>query len=211
MKYVPIHRHEASDYRKFIYPFEEFPPIVSHVHPRFVICDAADKLRGFADVLAFGRGRLGVLPTMLHKVGQIYKAWRTAIPEPEFYEERVELGDQSERTNQSREVKAGVSYTKFFITTIPPTPPPSRSRDQPSRSVGKIPQDTPGKRVLDDGSIPVEAKLRVDKVAPKRCVLENTDESNPLDYAHILPTRRSIDGIVSLPSFYFELLMTSFS
>lgn len=197
MKYVPIHRrHEASGYRKFIYPFEEFPPIVSHVHPRFVICDAADKLRDFADILAFGKGESGALPKLLAKVANIYKAWRTAKPGPEFYEERVEPEAQSERVTRGREAKAGVSYAKFFVPT---TPPPSRSRDQPSRSVGKIPKDTPGKRVLDDSSIPIEAKVRVDKVAPKRCVLENTDESNPLDYAHLLP-RSSIDGIVSLPS-----------
>ena len=49
------------------------------------------------------------------------------------------------------------------------------------------------------------AKRRVDKVAlSKRCLLENTDESNHLEYAHCL-RRSTDDDIVS--SFLFLVLI----
>ena len=53
MRLVPIHRQNSSptdedlpplDFTLYTYPYHDFPTIVSHVHPRFAICNAGAKL-----------------------------------------------------------------------------------------------------------------------------------------------------------------------
>ena len=53
MRLVPIHRQNSLptdedspplDFTLYTHPYHDFPTIVSHVHPRFVICNAGAKL-----------------------------------------------------------------------------------------------------------------------------------------------------------------------
>ena len=53
-------------------------------------------------------------------------------------------------------------------------------------------ETTPSQRVMEGTSMSEAAKKRVDKVTVKRCLIENTPESNHLDYSHCL--RRSTRG-----------------
>ena len=55
---------------------------------------------------------------------------------------------------------------------------------------------TPSQRIIEGTSMSDAAKRRVDNatknITDKRCLLENTDESNHVEYAHCLP--RSTNG-----------------
>ena len=55
MRLVPIHRQNSPptnedepplDFTFYPYPYHDFPVIISHVHPRFVICNTGAKLIG---------------------------------------------------------------------------------------------------------------------------------------------------------------------
>ena len=59
-------------------------------------------------------------------------------------------------------------------------------------------ETTPSQRVIGGTSMSEAAKKRVDKVTKKRCLIENTAESNHLDYAHCLP--RSTKGTLASSS-----------
>ena len=60
---------------------------------------------------------------------------------------------------------------------------------------------TPSQEVVENSMSPA-AKRRVDhatsKLTGKRCLIENTDESNAVEYAHCLP-RSTKNKLVSLP------------
>ncbi|KIJ97491.1 hypothetical protein K443DRAFT_681518 [Laccaria amethystina LaAM-08-1] len=63
MRQVAIHRRvEGVDintpgaFKTFIYPFDTFPVIVSHVHPCFVICNSGQKLKDYDKIVAFRKG-----------------------------------------------------------------------------------------------------------------------------------------------------------
>ena len=56
------------------FPFHQFPEIRSHVHPRFVICNAGAKLAEGFRIYDFSEGR-AYLVEDLNKVSEIYKAW----------------------------------------------------------------------------------------------------------------------------------------
>jgi len=66
-------------------------------------------------------------------------------------------------------------------------------------------ETTPSQRIIDGKNMSEAAKKRVDKASRNRCLVENTAESNHVDYAHCL--RRSTKG--RLVSFFLFHSMTS--
>ena len=64
-------------------------------------------------------------------------------------------------------------------------------------------ETTPSQRVIEKNTMSAAAKRRVDRatenLSGKRCLIENTDESNAVEYAHCLP-RSTKHPLVSLPS-----------
>jgi len=69
-----------------------------------------------------------------------------------------------------------------------------------SEPVHSIADGIPGDRARDSDL--EKAKTRVDNVAAKRCLIENTDETNALDYVHLLAWESS-DKIVSLDQLFW--------
>ena len=59
------------------HPYHDFPTIVSHVHPRFVICNSGSKLE--ADVFKW-QMQYKAHQDDLAKVQAIWNSWRMAIP-----------------------------------------------------------------------------------------------------------------------------------
>lgn len=89
---VPIHRQKfpppqqplrpsACDFTYYPHPYHDFPTIVSHVHPRFVICNSGSKLE--ADVFKW-QMQYEVHKDDLAKVQAIWNLWRMAIPKGPF-------------------------------------------------------------------------------------------------------------------------------
>lgn len=64
----------ASDFTVHMFPFDTLPPLVTHLHPRFVICNTAQKMRSVP------------LSAILHsspillKIVSIFEAWTRPIP-----------------------------------------------------------------------------------------------------------------------------------
>ena len=198
---VPIHRRDEmlqispNAFQKFVYPFEGFPTIVSHVHPRFVICNAALKFGDAKALYAFARRKEGELFNALVKVTHIYEGWSNVHLPNDFCQERNV--NVQPRIKLDRKGKGDVSYAEPADPFPPPPPPTTIATTSASRSVRShtIADGTPGDRARDSDL--EKAKSRVDKIAPKRCLIENTDVSNALDYAHLLD-RGSSDKTVSL-------------
>ena len=73
--------------------------------------------------------------------------------------------------------------------------------ESPAPSNAETSRTTPSQRVIDN-SMSVAAKRRVDhateNLTGKRCLIEGTDESNAVEYAHCLP-RATKPPRVSLP------------
>lgn len=81
MRQVAIHRqledvdnNTPGSFKTFIYPFDTFPVIVSHVHPCFVICDSGQKLQDYENIVAFQKGDTELGET-LGKVAELYYHW----------------------------------------------------------------------------------------------------------------------------------------
>ena len=204
---VPIHRRDETlqispnAFQKFVYPFEGFPTIVSHVHPRFVICNAALKFGDLKALYAFARGREGELYDALLKVTHIYERWSKAPFPNDFCQER-NVPKVQPRIKLDRKGKGDVSYAEPpDVVGFPPPPATTIAATSSCRSVRaySIADGTPGDRARDSDL--EKAKSRVDKIAAKRCLIENTDETNALDYAHVLP-RGSSDQTVSLDQLF---------
>ena len=201
MRNVPIHRRDetlqisSSAFNKFVYPFEGFPTIVSHVHPRFVICNAALKIGDLDALDAFARGEEGELYNALLQVAHIYEGWSNVHLPNDFCQER-NVAKVQPRIKIDRKGKGDVSYAEP-ADAFPPPPPTTITATSASRSVRaySIADGTPGDRARDSDL--EKAKSRVDNIAAKRCLIENTDETNALDYAHLLD-RGSSDQTVSL-------------
>jgi len=95
MRSVPIHRLVSHSnlgappptdaYVYFAHPYSMLDPFISHVHPRFIICDAGRKLKEGGASLAFAFSRLH--PThvrVLEMVVDIWTAWTTVADNPDF-------------------------------------------------------------------------------------------------------------------------------
>jgi hypothetical protein len=195
MKQVPIHRWDGNlpvsprSFKKFIYPFEDFPLIVSHVHPRFVIYDAARKLV-FPKVSEFAQESSGNLRQTLIMLREIYDAWLDAKIHPSFFQVKVASQAQSANVRPDREVDYNES------SPSPPSSVSRRRRPRPTSQSG--PQETPDNRATAS-YMPEEAKRRVDRFVPKRCLIERTNEANALEYVHVL-ARATQPATVSLAS-----------
>lgn len=81
MKQVAIHRRNEAvginspgTFKTFVYPYKDFPVIVSHVHPRFVICNSGQKLGDLEKFDAFQKGDKE-LDDRLVKVSLLYYHW----------------------------------------------------------------------------------------------------------------------------------------
>ena len=203
MENVPIHRRDETlpispnAFEKFVYPFEGFPTIVSHVHPRFVICNAALKFGDIETLYAFARAKKGKLHDALLQVTHIYEEWSKALLPNDFCQER-NVPKVQPRVKIDRKGKGNVSYAEHpDVDGIPPPPATTIATTSACRSVRaySIGDETPGDRARDSDL--EKAKARVDSIAAKRCLIENTDETNALDYAHLL-NRGSSDKTVRL-------------
>ena len=201
MRNVPIHRRDETlqispnAFQKFVYPFEGFPTIVSHVHPRFVICNAALKFGDAKALEAFARGEEGELYNALLQVTHIYERWSQVALPNDFCQER-NVPRVQPRIKLDRKGKGDVSYAEP-ADAFPPPPATTIATTSAFRSVRaySVADGTPGDRAR--AADLEKAKSRVDNIAPKRCLIENTDETNALDYAHLLD-RGSSDKTVSL-------------
>lgn len=115
MKAVPIHRQIESSHRPIIpkaihfshhsYPFHTFPKIISHVHPRYVIFNAGEKIAS---------GRTYDLPKYkkkLNAVKAIYEAWTQPAPLPGLWEisDDDEEGED-EPKNEEEDKESHASY-----------------------------------------------------------------------------------------------------
>ncbi|EDQ98213.1 uncharacterized protein LACBIDRAFT_336173 [Laccaria bicolor S238N-H82] len=197
MRFVPIHRRDETlplspnAFEKFVYPFEGFPTIVSHVHPRFVICNAALKCESRETLYAFAKGKEGELFNALARIARIYVGWSRVDLPNDFRKER-KVPKVKPREKIDRQVKRDVP------TNVPNAEhsddegvPPTIAATSAHRSVRahSLANETPADRAGDFDL--KKAKARVDTVAIKRCLIENTDESNALEYAHVLGRRSS--------------------
>jgi len=112
MKSVPIHRRDEtlpispSAFKKFVYPFEEFPTIVSHVHPRFVICNAGLKFGNVNVLYAFAGAKKGELHDALLKVIHIYEEW-SRVPLPNDFCRKKKVPKVRSRVKKV----SGISHT----------------------------------------------------------------------------------------------------
>jgi len=200
---VPIHRRDdalpisPNAFEKFVYPFEGLPTIVSHVHPRFVICNAALKFGNIKTLYAFAGRKEGKLHDALLKVTRIYEGW-SKVPLPNDFCRERNVPKVQPRVKLDREGKGNASYAEPpDVDGSPPPPAPTITATSSFRSVPahSIADGTPGDRARDSDF--EKAKARVDNLAAKRCLIENTDEANALEYAHLL-RRASSDKTVSL-------------
>jgi len=209
---VPIHRRDEtlpispSAFEKFVYPFEGFPTIVSHVHPRFVICNAALKFGDTEALYAFAGAEHGELYDALLKVTHIYEGW-SKVPLPNNFCQERNVPKVQPRVKHDRKGKGDVLYAEPpDVDGFPPPPATATSsfRSVPTHSIA---DGTPGDRARDSDL--EKAKARVDNLAAKRCLIENTDKTNVLDYAHLL-RRASPNKTVSLNQLFLPS-MTPFS
>ena len=222
MKQVAIHRRlEGVDintpdaFKTFTYPFDTFPAIVSHVHPCFVICNSGQKLKDYDKVAAFEK-RDTDLDARLAKVSELYYHWTQAH---ESYAESTQSSNPS-RFQPGREARSVFSYfespERHVERSAPPVSNPlnpvNPSASAPSVSIPLIPvnahnpvtpprstksqvYDTPEER--DYFKTPEKAKQKVVAAAGGAfCLIENVDNANALEFAHLL-ARSASDTLVS--------------
>ena len=221
MKQVAIHRRlEGVDintpgaFKTFIYPFDTFPVIVSHVHPCFVICNIGQKLKDYDKLVAFRKGDKD-LGARLGKVSELYHHWTQAhgsyaesaqTPNPsrsqpgrearsvfsyfESPEQHVERPPPP-ISNPLIPVNPSVSSSSVFIPRIPINP---HNPVTPPRSTKSQAYDTPEER--DYLKTPEKAKEKVVAAGGAFCLIENVNNANALEFAHLL-ARSANDTLVS--------------
>jgi hypothetical protein len=221
MRQVAIHRRvEGVDidtpgaFKPFIYPFDTFPVIVSHVHPCFVICNSGQKLKDYDKIVAFRKGD-AALGARLGKVAELYHHWTQAHGS---YAESTQTSGSS-RIQPGREARSVFSYFESPEHVERPPPPvsnplipvnPSVSASSvsiplipvnphnpvtPPRSTNSQVYDTPEER--DYLKTPEKAKAKVVAAAGGAfCLIENINHANALEFAHLL-ARSASDTLVS--------------
>lgn len=84
MRLVPIHRQNSIptdedappiDFTLHTYPYHSFPTIISHAHPRFIICNAGAKLAGNLDVWS----KQGVKLEDMIMINDIWNSWSKVV------------------------------------------------------------------------------------------------------------------------------------
>lgn len=201
MKQVAIHRRtegieisSPSAFKTFVYPYEDFPTIVSHVHPRFIIFNSGQKLDKLLKIKAFLKGNADV-DKRLKDVAKIYHNWIKPDGTPV----------KSKSTFAPRRVQPDRGKTLINSYAEPPEPPAllirvPRNVCTPPRSVtsetaGEVTHDTPEKR--EQRQTPDKAKIKVVAAAGAEvCLIDNTN--NVLEYAHLLPRNSNFATLTNL-------------
>ena len=131
---VPPENHDGPGGRGddlYVYPYDDLPPLVSHLHPKFAIFDAGRKLKMFGNV-----SNQQVLEKFydkypeLQKVWNLYRAWTRVPPieslEDESYNDPHTVlvfddnsycddprdGDCEDRTNRTKEGRGDGFYLR---------------------------------------------------------------------------------------------------
>ena len=86
MRLVPIHRQNSIptdedapplDFTLYTHPYHNFPTIVSHAHPRFIICNAGAKLASNLDVHVWSKQ--GDWLEEMTMINEIWNAWSKVV------------------------------------------------------------------------------------------------------------------------------------
>jgi hypothetical protein len=142
MRLVPIHRQNSPptnedeppfDFTFYPHPYHDFPVIVSHVHPRFVICNTGAELNSSTEWPEDGRA------VDMLKVLNIWKRWSRVVSrgQPDgqaFYmnpaNDNPDISDNdSVHTNTHRVLRNSLKR-KFPKQEGSPTPAPKSSKRQ---------------------------------------------------------------------------------
>jgi hypothetical protein len=143
MLLVPIHRQNSLpiegtppvDFTLHSHPYHDFPTIVSHVHPRFVLCNAGPKILQDYDVWK----EQGVRKEDMPKVSDIWLAWSKTVDRVKpngkafFLNPRnddPDAGDDDSVHTTSHRVTRNSTKRKFPEQQGSPTPAPKSSKHQ---------------------------------------------------------------------------------
>ena len=172
MSEIPIHRQtfpssqqslrpSACDFTYYPYPYHGFPTIVSHVHPRFVICNSGSKLE--ADVFQW-QFQYEAHKYDLAKVQAIWNSWKMAIPKGPFVT-RIPVDDEpdikdddSHKTKPRRICRLGSTRPK---------------RKGPEEQHSPTPQSSKQRKLMDND-------MWLDDET-----LHDVDKQMPCDFSHI--------------------------
>ena len=145
MRMIPIHRQKfpppgppmpplADDFTHYPYPYHDFPTIVSHVHPRFIICNSGSKLDSAKEIYKWlKKYEIGTRDD-LAKVQDIWNAWKKTAPTGEFDMDSPKGGDSdvsdnnSEKTRPHRVLRSMRLKRKVAGEQASPTPKSSKQR-----------------------------------------------------------------------------------
>ncbi|KAF8151610.1 hypothetical protein B0H34DRAFT_810645 [Crassisporium funariophilum] len=85
-----------NDFLLYRYPFDDFPIITSHVHPRYVICNIGLKTlsaQTFPDFFSHESTISTHNKRMIEKASQVFRKWTEDIPaDPDFHQNIVQIG-----------------------------------------------------------------------------------------------------------------------
>ncbi|GLB35619.1 hypothetical protein LshimejAT787_0211840 [Lyophyllum shimeji] len=133
MRLVPIHRQASppptapeppsqTDFTYFPHPYHNFPIIASHLHPRFVICDAGRKLRMGLLLFPYMRQHPS-LESEIEKMVEIYNAWTDIDPRNDDAQAFLSSGfsnDGAHDTSSKNNVNHRVRGTRDRWDLTPP-------------------------------------------------------------------------------------------
>jgi hypothetical protein len=161
---IPIHRQKfpppqqplrpsACDFTYYPHPYYDFPSIVSHVHPRFVICNSGSKLE--ADVFKW-QTQYEAHKDDLAKVQAIWNSWRMAILKGPFVT-RIPVDDNPD-------IKDDDSHKTTPHRIRRSTRP---KRKAPEEQLSPTPQGSKQQKLMDNGMwLDDETLHEFDKQAP---------------------------------------------
>jgi hypothetical protein len=123
-------RPPAEDFTHYSYPYNGFPTIESHVHPRFIICNSGSKLE---DDMVPWRNENETSTSDLLKIQAIWKTWKTTKPTEEFLRMSSKGGDPDIRDDNSQKTSYRVLRSMRPKRKAPgeqasPTPKSSKQR-----------------------------------------------------------------------------------
>ena len=142
MIFVPIHRQNSLptegsppvDFTLYTHPYHNFPTIISHVHPRFVLCNTGSKVKNaHKDWL-----KQGVWKQDLSKAADIWLSWSRRVsdrPDAQAFLNNPPNGDpalgdnDSVHTNNHRVLRSGMKR-KLAEQQGSPTPAQRSSKQQ---------------------------------------------------------------------------------
>ena len=191
MKQVAIHRRNEAvginspgAFMTFVYPYENFPVIVSHIHPRFVICNSGQKLHDLDKFEAFQKGDKE-LDDRLEKASLLYYEW-THPKDPPVESTPASGPSQTQRRREAKSASSDLEASDQSDEEQPAKHPTPIISTPSLRSL----YETPKKR--DPLQTPQEAKDKVIAAAGGEfCIIDKTNGDNALEYAHLLPCSAS--------------------